>query len=58
MFKYLAEMLSDQEFNNVTLNNVNKLLEQIYLTKSDEKANQSSKKTLRSFIYDSLNFSY
>ena len=58
MFKYLAEMLSDQEFNNVTFNNVNKLLEQIYLTKSDEKANQSSKKTLRSFIYDSLNFSY
>ena len=58
MFKYLAEMLSDQEFNNVTFNNVNKLLEQIYLTKSDEKANQSSKKTLRSFIYNSLNFSY
>lgn len=35
VFKYLAELLEAQDFNKISFQNVNKFLEQIYLTKKE-----------------------
>jgi hypothetical protein len=56
VFKYLADVLADNEFNKVSFQNVNRLLEQIYLTKFDEW--KEVKVTLRQFLHQSLDLNY
>lgn len=49
MFKYLAEVLEDHEFNKVSFYNVNRLLEKIDETKLDD--HKEVKVTLRQFLH-------
>ena len=56
VFKYLAEVLEDIEFNKVSFYNVNRLLERIYETKFDEQ--NEAKVTLRQFLHQSLDLNY
>jgi hypothetical protein len=52
----LADVLEDQEFNKVSFQNVNRLLENIYITKFDEW--KEEKVTLRQFLHQSLDLNY
>ncbi len=57
IFKYLSELLTQYEFQQLSFYSVNRMIDQIFTTKIVKNV-KGVKKTLRNFLYDSLDLNY